>query len=65
MAAERRFFVRPSAEASRVALSPMVNPSQHTWLSTKVIPDLVLKTIQPKQLGQSLRRSFVFCDMDP
>jgi hypothetical protein len=28
-------------------------------------PDLVLKMIRPKQLGQALRRSFAFCDMDP
>lgn len=50
---------------SRVTISPMVKPSQHNWLSSKVIPDLVLTMIQPKQLGQALRRSFAFCDMDP
>lgn len=50
---------------SRVTLSPMVKPSQDNWLGTKLIPDLVLNMVKPKQLGQALRRSFAFCDMDP
>ncbi len=47
---------------SRVTYSPMVNPSQHNWLGSKLIPELVVNLIAPKQLGQALRRSF---DMDP
>jgi hypothetical protein len=43
----------------------MVKPSQHNWLGSNVIPDLVVKMVQPKQLGQALRWSFAFCDMDP
>ena len=50
---------------SRATFSPMTKPSQHNWLGSKVIPNLVVEMIQPKQLGQALRRSFVFCDMDP
>ena len=50
---------------SRVTFSPMVKPSQHSWLSTKTMPELVVNMIAPKQLGQALRRSFAFCDMDP
>jgi hypothetical protein len=49
---------------SRVTFSPFTKPSQHNWLSTALIPDLVVKMVQPKQLGQALRRSFAFCDMD-
>jgi hypothetical protein len=49
---------------SRVSFSPLVKPSQHNWLGTAAIPELVVKGIHPKQLGQALRRSFVFCDMD-
>jgi hypothetical protein len=50
---------------SRVTISPMVKPSQHNFLGSKVIPNLVVEMVQPKQLGQALRRSFAFCDMDP
>jgi hypothetical protein len=50
---------------SRISFSPMVKPSQHNWLNTKTIPELVVNMIAPRQLGQALRRSFVFCDMDP
>jgi hypothetical protein len=50
---------------SRATFRPMVKPSQHSWLSTKLIPNLVVEMIASKQLGQALRRSFVFCDMDP
>jgi len=50
---------------SRVTLSPFVKPSQDCWLQTKAIPELVVSWVHPKQLGQALRRSFVFCDMDP
>lgn len=50
---------------SRVTISPMTKPSQHNWLGSKTIPNLVVEMIAPKQLGQALRRSFAFCDMDP
>ena len=50
---------------SRVTISPMTKPSQHNWLGSRVIPNLVVEMSQPKQLGQALRRSFVLCDMDP
>jgi hypothetical protein len=50
---------------SRVTLSPFVKPSQDNWLRTTSIPELVMNAVQPKQVGQALRRSFVFCDMDP
>jgi hypothetical protein len=49
---------------SRVTFSPLTKPSQHSWLGTALIPDLVVKMVRPKQLGQALRRSFAFCDMD-
>lgn len=50
---------------SRVTFSPWVKPSQDSWLGSNLIPDLVVKMVKPKQLGQTLRRSFAFCDMDP
>jgi hypothetical protein len=50
---------------SRVTLAPFVKPSQDNWLRTTSIPELVVNAVQPKQVGQALRRSFVFCDMDP
>jgi hypothetical protein len=50
---------------SRVTFSPLVKPSQDNWLGTALIPDLVMKMVKPKQLGQALRRSFALCDMDP
>jgi hypothetical protein len=50
---------------SRVTFSPWVKPSQDSWMGSALIPDLVVKMVRAKQLGQALRRSFAFCDMDP
>jgi hypothetical protein len=43
----------------------MTKPSQRSWQGSKLVPNLVVEMIAPKQLGEALRRSFAFCDMDP